>query len=106
MLGHAAVAFQLYCLSGCGNCAGTLCPQIKKRMQMVHAKKKNTPYLVPAPNTSQLVVDFFSTQNFPHDDVRSVVKRTVSGNGLWSSQDIIMRYQRHRMLFLTVSFPN
>lgn len=26
---------------------------------------------------------------FPHDDVRSVARQTLSGNGFWSSQDII-----------------
>lgn len=77
----------------------------KKRIQMVHFK--TAPYLAPAPNTSRLVVHFFfSTQNFPCGDVRSVVKRTASGSGLWSSQDVIMRYQRHHMLILTLSFPN
>lgn len=95
---------------GCGNCAGTLCPQTRKKgCKWCKGEKKRPlkhPHLVPALKSSWLAVDFFSTGNFPHDGVRSVVKRTVSGNGFWSSQDIIMRYQHHRMLFLNVSFPN
>lgn len=100
MLGHAAVVFPS---GGCGNAAGTLCPQLRKTMQMV--RSKTTPYSAPA-NTSRHAVHFFPFKIFPRGDVRSVVEQTVSGYGLWSSQDVIMRYQRHRMLFLTLSFPN
>lgn len=44
--------------------------------------------------------------NFPHGDVRNVAKRTASRSGLWPSQDVIIRYQRHHRLFLTLSFRN
>ena len=105
MLGHAAVDFQLFSLSGAWwkrrRYIVSSDQTKKKRMQIVLSK--TIPYLAPAPNTSQLL---FSTENFPHGDVRSAAKRAVSGSGLWSSQDVIMRYQRHHMLFLTLSFPN
>lgn len=81
---------------GCGSCAGTLCPQLQN----------NTLYLAPAPKNLSTSGALFPPQNFHYDDVKSAVKRTESRSGIWSRQDVIMRYRRHRVLFLTLSFPN
>lgn len=94
MLRHAAVAFWLPQWGAMSSWAHTVLRSEKQSKW--HAQNKQ-PILRTALYCISLCYWWILFRSKFSPRVRSVVKRTVSGNGFWSSQDIIMRYQLRRM---------